>query len=977
MVLPRTLSPSLFGALALTCCSVTSAVGALDEVARPRQVLFPGAMAGADANRQATLSRAAAWQTFRARHGEWTAWWNERTATPHRASGPSIPLAGFADDSAAVDRAVRSFIAEHPDVFLDPVVETVAVQRVDGRWYARYRQILGGLPVLASDWEFRVGTNGRLFFFGADAYRDAGGALRAARIPASVAREAARRELAAEGRIESVAGGERAGLLPITRGARVEFRAVYDLRVRIAEPSATWALVVDAATGETLERRSLVCNAIDGRVRGTIHPFSPLDPQSSRDFASLRVSLDSDTSVTDSLGHYAFPASDGTLAATLRGDFVDVDRGDAADASQSLVPPGPGTYDLAWNDGNSIAPERDAYYHVTFGHRYIKHLDPGLTRLDRPVACRVNKSDGGACNAEWDGYGLGFYPGDATCQNSASTPSIVYHEYGHGISWSVFQQAANDSLAFPHNNTISEGSAELNFMFVLDDVLEGRGFYGPLMFARKDNVEARWPEDQSASEYNTMFILTGSFWDLRLDAGHDVADRLRHFALYGMPDDPDDGVALSEYFLDAVAADDDDADLSNGTPHLAALLRAFNPRGLGTNYYFHFTHTPIPDQVSGGPIPVTATIQYSGPFGALDPGSPTLLYSINGGAFISVAMTPSGPPDEYTASIPAPEGTLIRYYLRVVDTFGGVTTRPVGAPARRPYAFLVGTPVVRFADDMEINRGWTVGAPEDSATGGIWVRVDPNPTAFLDPVQTGDDHTPGAGVLCWVTGNAPVPNAPVNQNDVDGGRTSLTSPALDATGLIDPIVEYYRWYMNRVIREPDCDYWRVLLSNDGGASWVAVENTPHSENRWERFVVRIQDYLTPTANMRVRFVARDSLGNSTVEAAVDDFRLFGFTTTTDVAPPPPVPIAVLAIEGIAPNPTTGSSSIAFTLPRAGRARVRVFDTTGREVARLVDAMLGAGRYEARWNGRGIAPGLFFVRLDAAGDHRQKRIVVLR
>src|SRR5206468_7515808 len=98
-----------------------------------------------------------------ARHGSWNAMWNEATGTPHRALGPGIALDGYADDPAAVDQAVRGFIAANASLFGGPVdLATAAVHRAGNIWYVRYRQTIGGVPVLFSDWEFRVAANGRL-----------------------------------------------------------------------------------------------------------------------------------------------------------------------------------------------------------------------------------------------------------------------------------------------------------------------------------------------------------------------------------------------------------------------------------------------------------------------------------------------------------------------------------------------------------------------------------------------------------------------------------------------------------------------------------------------------------------------------------------------------------------------------------------------------------------------------------------------
>jgi flagellar hook assembly protein FlgD len=61
--------------------------------------------------------------------------------------------------------------------------------------------------------------------------------------------------------------------------------------------------------------------------------------------------------------------------------------------------------------------------------------------------------------------------------------------------------------------------------------------------------------------------------------------------------------------------------------------------------------------------------------------------------------------------------------------------------------------------------------------------------------------------------------------------------------------------------------------------------------------------------------------------------------------------------------------------------VAVFDVDGRRVRTLVDATLGAGPHEARWDGadasgRAVGAGVYFVRLAAAGQAVSRRLVRL-
>jgi len=90
----------------------------------------------------------------------------------------------------------------------------------------------------------------------------------------------------------------------------------------------------------------------------------------------------------------------------------------------------------------------------------------------------------------------------------------------------------------------------------------------------------------------------------------------------------------------------------------------------------------------------------------------------------------------------------------------------------------------------------------------------------------------------------------------------------------------------------------------------------------------------------------------------------------------------LRLERVYPNPIRERATIAFTLPNAGPARLAIYDLLGRRVASLVDGFQPAGRHEVSWNGRGdggarIWPGIYFVRLEAAGRVVRSSIAIAR
>lgn len=112
--------------------------------------------------------------------------------------------------------------------------------------------------------------------------------------------------------------------------------------------------------------------------------------------------------------------------------------------------------------------------------------------------------------------------------------------------------------------------------------------------------------------------------------------------------------------------------------------------------------------------------------------------------------------------------------------------------------------------------------------------------------------------------------------------------------------------------------------------------------------------------------------------------LYAQTVTDDGRLDAP-PLAVgsrVELAAPSPNPSLSTTSIAFTLPREGPARVSIHDAAGRRVRTLHDGLLTAGRHGFGWDGRAddgrsSAPGVYFVRLRTAEGTASRPLVRIR
>ncbi len=92
----------------------------------------------------------------------------------------------------------------------------------------------------------------------------------------------------------------------------------------------------------------------------------------------------------------------------------------------------------------------------------------------------------------------------------------------------------------------------------------------------------------------------------------------------------------------------------------------------------------------------------------------------------------------------------------------------------------------------------------------------------------------------------------------------------------------------------------------------------------------------------------------------------------------PAPELRLALSAPHPNPVrTGAAALRLTLPTAGAVRVRILDGQGRTVRTVETAPRPAGESDLVVRTNGLAPGLYFVAVDAGGRRAVQPLSVAR
>lgn len=78
-----------------------------------------------------------------------------------------------------------------------------------------------------------------------------------------------------------------------------------------------------------------------------------------------------------------------------------------------------------------------------------------------------------------------------------------------------------------------------------------------------------------------------------------------------------------------------------------------------------------------------------------------------------------------------------------------------------------------------------------------------------------------------------------------------------------------------------------------------------------------------------------------------------------------------------PNPFNPATTFEYAIDQALHVTLKVYDTLGREVATLVDGVQQAANYQVRFDGSGLASGMYLYRLETPGQVLTRRMILMK
>lgn len=443
-------------------------------------------------------------------------------------------------------------------------------------------------------------------------------------------------------------------------GGRLTYRLAWLVRNDLGIPGGRFEAYVDAASGEVLEIQDTIHRVATARTsRGGVLPVSndgvgadgteqvgwPLP------FATVQTPFGE---VTTDIGGNLPLCVDGNISGALSGPFVHMtDTCGASNLTSSsnldwLSGPAPLSTDCTTpgvGGAGNTKSSRSGFHELNMLIAMAKSHLPANTWLDQQLNANMNIVD--TCNATWDGTSVNFFRSGGGCRNTGEIAAIFDHEWGHGVD-------DNDNV--PSIGSPGEAIADTYAALRLNTSCIGRGFfvgglcggYGdpcdpggcsgvrdidfmghvsnlPAQIAgspainscpavgsvgpcgREVHCEGMAPAEAVWDLWNRE--LTSAPYNFSLDKSREIATQLTFRGGSNLTSWYTCDVAGPEYtggcgagmgYSSYLAADDDDGNLGNGTPHWVAIDDAFNSHKVGCS-----TDNPVDFGCAGTPAGTT------------------------------------------------------------------------------------------------------------------------------------------------------------------------------------------------------------------------------------------------------------------------------------------------------------------------------------------------------------------------------------
>ncbi len=896
------------------------------------------------------------------------------TGSPRILTGSPVPVKGFSRiDKSNAGSAALSFLNSSPDLFRigkNDELRVAGVAAALGKFYVHLKQYHAGEEVLLAKASVVLAPDGRVMACTASLFPDVSIGMGVdARESAISAGAAMGLELNQSKDVVRVMPG--CLILPVADNGGVTYKRVR--KVEISGPDKNFTSFVDVADAAPAWRINNILNNRKVKVTGSIHTVAGEDPKMTP-LGNMHIYIDGKLYTTDSSGEAEFKESGAASGyITFHGPWVSINNDGSYPENIDFNPESTDIVEL--NNQNSIYYIRNVFKYVNDCHDFISKLDAGFKSMD--FSTNVTIMAAGQPNGMSLGEAILLTGITSESLFVAKSPMVIYHEYTHNTNKQFYKWLGREDGMI--SLTCNEALADLYAGLMCDqpDPLVGitKPGYRPAGLLRDLRNKCSYPDSIEYDSHMNGRILAGAFWDLRKLLGIEKVEKLAHFARYSLPDDADEGMAFYEWLLATLIADDDDNDLSNGTPHGREIIQSFNIHGIGEKLFIaknirHKEMDDISNYHSGDKITISCTANSKNLFGKDKLNLSVMLQNSDGKGYTAFPMKAVNDTSFSTEISMAGSTALAKYYF-ICRKDGDTTQWPVynNSFSNEDYNLLLGYKRVYY-NECENLSGWNISM--DASYGNVaWQVITPKYFPEYPPSSQfpGSDHS-AAGSKCFSTGKLDSLNDIVNSTVKS--RTEIFSPVMNLNKYNGKLaVRFFYWGYNRIVLGKVKGYLNFMISTDGGVSYKVIDTIRHEAEGWKRKVYLLDKYIpagTPADNIKFCFSANNkSIGYSSgyclTRFMIDDFEILADSEVISVENAAPADRISLAVS---PNPLGGQARVLFN-PGCGSYDIVLYDAAGREVQKIAHGTGTGSAMEITWDASALGAGMYYMKLVAGAE----------
>jgi hypothetical protein len=554
------------------------------------------------------------WRDFLRDHGgEWSVTWSAATGTPKAIWGSGVPLPGWRENSLVEARRHAVALLESNRELLrlggSELREQIGA-RMHRIWSFKFQQFYHDLEVVGGRADVRVHMKGRVPMFGSTAVQIPDDFVTTPAINGEAAWLIAWQDL---GEKPSLASQPAMPAMPrLVIYADVQSQAMqtpklaYEVAISNVEANGEGSIgrsYVDALTGKVIafvsdkhECGFPGCTLATHRpAKAAVKPLIPVpttvtvmgwtrigddayDPLVNVPMPGLEISVPNiGTVITDANGQFVIDITTSTTISLsgLNGRHHALVSGNNAPAGSWTVTPGvAATIQLLTS---SASTNEGAHTTVSWWtdltNEWTRAILGNSPQLDTASNIGITVNRTSTCNAYYTGNTINFYQAGGGCANTAFS-TVVSHEWGHGLDDRYGGISQTDGL--------SEGWGDIVGLYIVDSPILGSGFQTSGVGIRNGNNTTQYPCG-GCGVHTAGQSWMGFAWKLRNRLETTYGSRATAISISNsivvstvVADATNQQDAVFEVFV----ADDDDGNLSNGTPNYTDLVWACDQHSL-------------------------------------------------------------------------------------------------------------------------------------------------------------------------------------------------------------------------------------------------------------------------------------------------------------------------------------------------------------------------------------------------------------